>query len=435
MQATLDFHIRSMKKFCLVFIFMMCIAPGAVWGGIVEEIDRGDRAVANNDFPTAEEAYGKALEADPENFRVLRSLAEVKVRLEKYREANTLLDRILAMKINNGKMVQVYLDGASEPLEAEMVDENVTPSQTGKTNMRNYLDPVENKPEPHYRFFFFKKGKMELVPRSRARVKYVGVPRIDHEEMLELKGQVTMKLIGASQSKGPAEMVSLQEGCFSMGSDKGAQAEKPVHEVCVSPFQMDKFEVTQQAFQLKMGTNPSRFKEANNPVERVTWWEAKAYCEKLGKRLPTEAEWEYAARGGTASEYYWGDEFDVSKANFCDGECDLNHRIAGSSDGYKHTAPVGMFSKNPFGLHDMTGNVSEWVADWFDENYYMVSPKENPQGAKRDNTRLVSGGENNKAIRGGGWDSSSPRLRSAARKGIWSDYRIEGIGFRCARGP
>lgn len=410
-----------------VFLFL----PVQAFGDIAKSISAGDHAFAINDYPVAEKIYSEILQTEPENFRVMHSLAEVKIALKKFKEADTLLGRILALEVSKGKKVLVTLEGESEPLEAELVDETVILKEDSKNNMRNYLTPVLNEPVPHYRFFFFKTGKMELVPKHRAQFKYSGVPTRIREKVAELRGEVKMKMIQAAGSKGPDEMVSLKGGCFKMGSDKGEQDEKPVHEVCVSAFKMDKFEVTQREFQLKMGTNMSLAKGADLPVESVTWIEADQYCAKSNKRLPTEAEWEYAARAGSSTEYYWGDEFDTKKANFCDKTCNENLKDNKASDGFPVTAPVGSFPANAFGLHDMAGNVNEWVADWMEEKYYMVGPKKNPTGPVRAE-RVLRGGTNTKVFRGGSWSNAAPELRSANRKALWVDYRIEDLGFRCA---
>ncbi|VAX31026.1 GldJ [hydrothermal vent metagenome] len=396
-----------------------------------KSITAGDQAVAIRDHLKAEKIYTQVLEADPENFRVMKSLAEVKIILKKFKEANALFDRILAMEVYKGKKVLVTLEGEPEPLEAELVDETVILKEDSKNNMRNYLTPVLTEPVPHYRFFFFKSGKMELVAKRRAKFKYTSVSERVREEVVLLQGQVKMQMIQAEGSQGPAEMVSLEGGCFKMGSDKGEPDETPVHEVCVSPFKMDKFEVTQRDFLLQMGTNMSLAQGADLPAESVTWIEADQYCEKLNKRLPTEAEWEYAARAGSATEYSWGDEFDPKQGNFCDQTCIRNLRDDKVSDGYPVIAPVGSFPANAFGLHDMAGNVNEWVADWMEERYYFLSPKKNPKGPVRAE-KVLRGGTNMKVIRGGSWTNAAPELRHANRKALWVDYRIEDLGFRCA---
>ncbi len=416
-------------------ILMLCLwmLPGVALANTVEKIDQGDKALALKKYDQAEKAYKDVLAAEPGNYRVMHSLAQVYVAQERYEEADALLSKILAMEVAKGKKVIVTLEGETEPLEAELVDETVILKEEGKNNMRNYLTPVLPEPVPHYRLFFFKAGKMELVPKHRAQIRYKGVPLYVREEVSDLQDKVKMKLIAGSGSGAPVEMVELQGGCFMMGSENGEPDEKPVHEVCVSPFKLDKHEVSQRQFQAKIGANPSRFKGADLPVESVTWLEAEKYCRALKKRLPTEAEWEFAARAGSTTEYPWGDTIDATKANYCDSTCKLNVRDPNASDGFPTTAPVGSFPANAFGLHDMAGNVNEWVNDWMLEKYYLVSPKQDPKGPNIELAGDVKrGGGNYKVVRGGSWENRASNLRSAHRKGYWVDYRIEGLGFRCA---
>ncbi|PIQ98141.1 MAG: hypothetical protein COV67_00545 [Nitrospinae bacterium CG11_big_fil_rev_8_21_14_0_20_56_8] len=414
---------------------MACVFSSVpAWADIGQLLAEGDQKLSLGDAAAAEDLYSRALKEDPENYRILRSLAHAQARLEKYEEAESLLNKILGMEVTTQRKVMVELEGETEPLEAEIVDENVVLKEDVKNNMRNYIDPPSEDPVSHYRLFFFKTGKMEMVPHKRAKIRYLGVPHSVHEQVREEYNEVKMKLIGKKGAGASAEMAMLAGGCFTMGNNQGPSIEQPEHEVCLAPFKMDKTEVTQGAFQAAMGTNPSRFKGADLPVEMVTYLEAKGYCEKSGKRLPTEAEWEYAARGGTRTLYYWGNEVDPSRGNFCDQNCDLNIRAAGS-DGFKHTAPVRSFPPNPFGLYDMAGNVSEWVSDWFDERYYFMSPRENPQGPQRADELTMRGGTNYKVLRGGAWETDGRSLQSAWRKGLWVDYRIEGLGFRCAARP
>jgi sulfatase modifying factor 1 len=423
----------GLKKIAHLFVLLLVflIWPVQAFSDISESISAGDQAVAINDYLLAEKIYAEVLQTDPENFRVMKSLAEVKIKLNNFKEADVLLDRIYGMEAKNGKKVLVTLEGESEPLEAELVDETVILKENSKNNMRNYLTPVLSEPIPHYRFYFFKAGKMELVPKHRAQFKYVGVPMRVLADVAVLRSQVKSKLIQSLGSAGPVEMVSLEGGCFKMGSTQGAVDERPVHEVCVSPFKIDKFEVTQREFQLKMETNMSLVKGANLPVESVTWIEADQYCTKSNKRLPTEAEWEFAARAGSDTPYSWGNEFDPKQANFCDKNCKENLKDTTVSDGFQTTAPVGSFPANAFGLHDMAGNVNEWVADWMADNYYRVSPKKDPTGPIRSE-RVMRGGTNTKVFRGGSWSNAADELRSANRKALWVDYRIENLGFRCA---
>lgn len=204
------------------------------------------------------------------------------------------------------------------------------------------------------------------------------------------------------------DMALVPAGEFVMGM--GGSSNKTPHTVMLGAFYIDKHEVTQQAFEKIRGANPSKLQGSDLPAEQVTWYEANAYCNKLGKRLPTEAEWEKAARGGTTTRYYWGDNMDNTHAWFNE-----------SSEGKTH--PVGQKKANAYGLYDMAGNVWEWVADWYGKSYYENSPKENPKGPETGEERV---------LRGGSWYSGDKHLTTATR--YWSppNTRNSNFGFRCA---
>jgi len=413
-----------------IFFGLFVLIVGFLFVGFVssaaaspeELVRQGDVALKVKDFQKAESLFAEALSQDPDNYRIMHSLAQTKAAMEKYGEAKTLTDKVLAMKVSNGRDVLVFFKGETEGEEAELVDESVLPPQRTQDNMRNYLDVKGNAPIPHYRLFFKKKGKMELVPQSVVTLKYQGVLRRVYEEVHILNVAVKKKLIASQGDSTQIEMVALKGGCFKMGSEQGTPAEKPVHEVCLQPFKMDKYEVTQASFQAVMGTNPSDRVGNNFPVESVTWDEADMFCKKVGKRLPTEAEYEYSMRGGSDAHFYWGNTVKGPEANFCDKNCDLNIRVAIIDDGYPTTAPVGQFQPNAYGLHDIAGNVAEWVFDWMDENYYRSSPKDNPQGPRPMTSRVV---------RGGGWNSTAGFLRSSNRAAYWVNFRNPAVGFRC----
>ncbi|CCQ89159.1 conserved exported hypothetical protein [Nitrospina gracilis 3/211] len=420
------------------FSFLRCLmlAGAALWllgfpivsqastDSVEALIREGDAAFDKKEYPVAEKLYTQALELDPDNPRVMHSLAQVKTIFKKYDEALQLVNKVLAMPISGGRTVVVYRKGSSEGEEAELVDEIVLPPQRTNSNMRNYVDIKGNDPIPHYRLFFKEKNRMELVPQSVVTLKYKGVLRAVYQQVALLKTQVQKAMIAKAGSSGEGEMVTIKGGCFQMGSKQGTPAEQPVHEVCVDSFQMDKYEVTQARFQAVMDRNPSDHIGANLPVESITWNEASQYCEKQGKRLPTEAEWEYAARGGTQTHFYWGDTVKGNEANFCDKACELNIRVAAIDDGFRTTAPVGQFKPNSYGLHDMAGNVAEWTADWMDENYYRSSPKDNPKGPRP---------LDNKVVRGGAWNTTAGFLRSSNRAAFLPDFRNPGVGFRCVK--
>jgi formylglycine-generating enzyme required for sulfatase activity len=180
--------------------------------------------------------------------------------------------------------------------------------------------------------------------------------------------------------------VFITGGTFNMGCSPEdstcADHELPAHSVTVAPFMIMEAELTEGQYQALVGTNPSFTpKGANYPVENLTWDEARVFCEAIGGRLPTEAEWEFAARGGTTTKYYCGDD---SACVPTIGWCNTN------AEGAKH--PVKEKLANALGLYDTTGNVWEWVADWYAADYYATSPAENPKGPETGTEKVARGG-------------------------------------------
>ncbi len=223
--------------------------------------------------------------------------------------------------------------------------------------------------------------------------------------------------------KDDSEMVLIPAGEFWMGTDGGfwqANAdERPRHKVHVDAFYLDKHQVTVKQFQAFCGETgrgmpeQPEWNKADHPVVNVDWHDAAEYCEWVGKRLPTEAEWEKAARGGTETEYHFGD--DASKL----GEYAW---FAGNSDGQSH--PVGMKKPNQFGLFDMHGNVWEWVQDWYHGSY---------KGAPTDGSAWERSAGSNRVIRGGSWNIGADNARSAYRFINDPGFRYILLGFRPAR--
>jgi formylglycine-generating enzyme required for sulfatase activity len=228
-----------------------------------------------------------------------------------------------------------------------------------------------------------------------------------------------------------------------MGTAANVEEDEPLHKVYVSPFYVDKYEVTQEEYERVMGNNPSRWKAANNPVEQIRWAAAVEYCnarsrleglqpaydaqtgacdfEASGYRLPTEAEWEHAARAGTETNYFFGDN--PSK---------LERYAWYKENCTRKPQPVGTREPNPWGLCDVYGNVWEWCHDFYAEEYYPKSPKKDPRGPETGENRVV---------RGGCWNSRPDRCRSSYRnyeKPAFTDVcfgkEISGfVGFRCVR--
>jgi acetoin utilization deacetylase AcuC-like enzyme/formylglycine-generating enzyme required for sulfatase activity len=239
--------------------------------------------------------------------------------------------------------------------------------------------------------------------------------------------------------KSGLEMVAIPGGWFEMGSENGGPDERPVHKVRISPFWMDVYEVRQDQFKKYQLPDPSHFKSPDNPLEQINWTDAALYSNERslaeglepcydeetwdcnfaanGYRLPTEAEWEYACRAGTSTEYSFGN----NKAKLRTfGWCVDN------SSGKTH--PGGQKQPNPWGLYDMHGNVAEWCNDLYAGNYYGQSSEKDPRGPKEGKERV---------LRGGSWKSSAETCRSAYRT---SDPSIDdtclasdAIGFRCVR--
>ncbi len=216
--------------------------------------------------------------------------------------------------------------------------------------------------------------------------------------------------------------VLIPAGEFVMGSDDGDPDEKPRRRVYVDAFLIDKYEVTNSQFRGFMEAtgwatpaflNNSRFNGATQPVVGVSWHDADAYCRWAGKQLPTEAEWEKAARGTDGRRFPWGNaSVDKSKAQY--------------SDLPAGTASVGSFPDGapPYGVHDMAGNVWEWVSDWYDKFYYQRAPIYNPKGPDSGQLRV---------LRGGSWNDGPRNLRSSNRSSLDPNNRSLNLGFRCAR--
>jgi formylglycine-generating enzyme required for sulfatase activity len=218
------------------------------------------------------------------------------------------------------------------------------------------------------------------------------------------------------------EFVFIKGGCFEMGDTfgDGSKDEKPVHDVCVDDFYLGKYEVTQGQWQAVMGANPSYFKNcgSNCPVETVSWNDVQEFISRLNQRsgkrfrLPTEGEWEYAARSGGKWEKWSGTN--------SEGELGQYAWYIGNSGSRTHV--VGEKRPNRLGLYDMTGNIWEWCSDWYGENYYQGSPRNNPEGPGNGSTRV---------LRGGSWNGSPRKVRAADRFGLVPTLRaISLVGFR-----
>src|SRR5262245_25132807 len=247
-------------------------------------------------------------------------------------------------------------------------------------------------------------------------------------EKLQQRHTVRYKQTTAAQHQNWS-MALVPAGEFTMGSAAGDPDELPVHKVYVDAFFIDmhQLSVAQYARFLEDTHHEvppewnlmNRPQHRSRPVANVDWAEAAAYCKWAGKRLPTEAEWEKAARGTDGRTYPWGNDPPTGSHVNAGKETWNNHAVV---------TPGGTFEegKSPYGIYDMAGNVWEWVSDWYDRDYYKTGPRQNPTGPP-------TGGY--KVIRGGSWGSAPKDLRSSDRETHLPSFRGFGTGFRCAKTP
>ena len=251
----------------------------------------------------------------------------------------------------------------------------------------------------------------------------------------------------ASSTEG---MVLIPAGEFQMGSNSGKSDEKPIHSVYIDAFYMDKYEVTNAQYAaflnakgkhtesgktwLDIGSAPARIEYVagvyrakggyeNHPVTDVSWYGAMAYAAWAGKRLPTEAEWEKAARGNLSGlTYPWGNSIDSSKANYRGNIGD--------------TTAVGKYTANGYGLYDMAGNVWEWCLDEYNSGFYAVSPSQNPLSEANSIMWILdnyTGVNSSRVLRGGSWNNNTRIVRVAFRFRTDPTSTNDDLGFRCAR--
>ncbi len=238
----------------------------------------------------------------------------------------------------------------------------------------------------------------------------------------------------------PAGMVFVKGGSFSMGSNSGDIDEKPIHQVTISSFYIDQYEVTNKEFCVFLNAKGNQQEEdcywinvddedcfiknkngrfrpergyAEHPVVNVSWYGARAYAKWANKRLPTEAEWEFAARGGI-----------LSKNTLYAGGNKINEVAWWDGNSNSSTQPVGQKLPNELNLFDMSGNVWEWCSDWYDIEYYKVSEKQDPQGPSFGDFRV---------LRGGGWVVVEHEIRCTMRNYNPSDTYNFALGFRCVK--
>jgi sulfatase modifying factor 1 len=229
-----------------------------------------------------------------------------------------------------------------------------------------------------------------------------------------------------------APMVVIPGGVFVMGTrgEVGEYDEKPSRKVTLKSYFIDVYEVTNERYERFVRATGHRKQNVmiffddlsqlmgpTQPAVGVSWFDAAAYCSWAGGRLPTEAEWELAARGEDERQWPWGNQYREGYAN-----------VRGNDDGYQYTAPVGSFEagRSPYGLYDMAGNLSEWVYDWYDEFYYKEGQVTLPKGPESGKAKV---------LRGGSWNDPPNDSRTSKRTAISPERSDAIIGFRCAEDP
>lgn len=244
--------------------------------------------------------------------------------------------------------------------------------------------------------------------------------------------------VGARQGLDGGPMVLIPAGSFTMGSDDGPQNERPTHTVTLDDYYIDRYEVTLSLYRKfleggKHDAPPTWEDEASTsvgdrPAIGIRWESAATYCRWAGKRLPTEAEWEKAARGTDGRRYPWGEmQPFVDIANYNRGiwvsEAITLMAVTGGLEGMSVRHGLKEGGKSPFGVSHMAGNAAEWVADWYERDSYRKSPERNPSGPMTGEKRV---------LRGGSWADVLSALRAAARFSAEPNSEDRTIGFRCA---
>ncbi len=272
-------------------------------------------------------------------------------------------------------------------------------------------------------FMLYAMIQSKAVLRQAAQTRSAPAEAVQTEQWDYSRLQVTKQGDGS-------EMVLVPAGPFLMGSPpvEGDQDETPQRGVFVGAFWIDLYEVTFAQYDSFMRAtrapkpvipvlqdDPAKLMAPEQPAVAVSWTQADDYCAWLGKRLPTEAEWEKAARGERAVVWPWGQAFGPGLAN-----------AQGDEDGFTYTAPPGSFPKgrSPYGVYDMSGNVAEWVADWYSDTYYLGAPFESPTGPETGKHRVY---------RGGSWNDTPSEVRTAKRFTAKPHQTSAVIGFRCAK--
>jgi len=405
--------------------------------------DAGDAFFNRNDFDNAKRQYQLALKQKPNDQYVTAHLDSCDRKIALKNQAQR--EKFYAQYVKDGN--DSYQRGQYE--DAKNKFEKALEQKPGDGYALAKKEACEEKIKERQQLYtkskdagdaYFKQGKFAEAKTTYEQAReYAADDSYVARKIQECNRLLTMaappKTEAISIRIAPEGMVLILAGSFMMGSEDGGSDEKPVHEVYVDAFYMDKNEVTVAQYQRFLNAvnrqQPEQWNDQvqypNHPVVYVGWEDANAYAKWADKRLPTEAEWEYAARGGYTGvggkpkyKYPWGDDASPSKANF-DSD---NSRTYSWENAKRYLKDVGSYAANGFGLNDMAGNVWEWCADWYASDYYQNSLKQNPKGPSTGTVRV---------LRGGAWVFVQSDVRCANRYGDAPAIRNDDVGFRCVQ--
>lgn len=448
------------------------------------EIDMRDRRFTTPMGANALEKYQKILAMDPDNAlgwdglrQIVQSLqglaktakteghqALAQQRLQKSRRVQALIDQRQPTKVTSQTNTHSGLVLPASPVSAQKPDSTPDVKTTDNNAVKKGGMPT---PKP-VKKGAFKRGKQQALrteppqhlssqmdqareevlpseakedPNTKKDMPSLPVRPPDTTPRATLKSDKHAAVRTRVEPVTGIEFVEIPPGCFKMGSerlDNSDLDEQPVHEVCLKGFWLSRKEVTNGQYRMFVPKHDSSSYDGHNlngdlqPVVNLTWSDANRFARWISGRggvhfrLPTEAEWEYAARAGSATMFPWGDDpaQGCLYANIGDETAKKvwsKWNVFPCADGFSETAPVGMFLPNGFGLYDMIGNVWEWVADWYSSSYYVISPRNDPKGPAEGFYR---------SAKGGSWAVWPEYARTANRTGIDPEHPDLHVGFR-----
>ena len=343
--------------------------------------------------------FAKDKDLPPEiQMDILINTAKNDMEEERWKEAVQGFEKVIKLGVNPPGVFHFYYGKAL--LETDNIDSSLS-------SLTNYLTLVGRDGE-------YFEDTITLIVEAKNKL-----------DEANLRSEESQKKITDAAKETEDGMVFIKGGCFDMGDifDDGSSDENPEHMVCVADFYLGKAEVTQKQWIKIIGYDPSKFQCEDCPVERVSWYDVQGFIRKLNDttgmnyRLPTEAEWEYAARSGGRKEKWAGTGNRVEIGEYAWYSLNSGGR----------TNAVAGLKPNRLGLYDMMGNVWEWCSDWYNKQYYHHSTSKDPKGPMNGSHRV---------LRGGGWRSNANALHLTARNDFNpSSKKFSDIGFRLARSP